>query len=102
MGSTDLLLGRLEKELRPTARERIATGQIPREAPTRFSAGFGTGQSCALCDKPIQSDEIEYEVRPVEAAVQTLRFHRVCHYAWQLEGARAKRKPRGASVKNRK
>jgi hypothetical protein len=64
MGTTDLLLRRLEKELRLTARERIAKGQIPRDA----------GRSCALCDKPMQSDEIEYEVRPVEAAVQTLRF----------------------------
>ena len=74
MGTTDLLLRRLEKELRLTARERIAKGQIPRDAATRFWAGFGTGRSCALCDKPMQSDEIEYEVRPVEAAVQTLRF----------------------------
>jgi hypothetical protein len=95
MGTTDLLLGRLEKELRPIARERIAKGQMPREAPTRFWGGFGTGQPCALCDKPIQSDEIEYEVKPIEAAVQSLRFHRVCHYAWQLECDRVKRKPRG-------
>jgi hypothetical protein len=37
MGTTDLLLRRLEKELRPTARERIAKGQMPREATSRFS-----------------------------------------------------------------
>jgi hypothetical protein len=102
MGTTDLLLRRVEKELRLTARERIAKEQIPREGATRFWAGFGTGLSCALCDKPMQSDEIEYEVRPVEAAVQTLGFHRVCHYAWQLECARVKRRSRGASVKTRK
>ena len=96
MGTTDLLLRRLEKELRPIARERIAKGQMPREAPIPFWDGFGTGRACALCDKPIQSDEIEYEVKPIEAAVQPLRFHRVCHYAWQLECARVKRKPRGA------
>jgi hypothetical protein len=95
MGTTDLLLRRLEKELRPIARERIAKGQMPGEAPTRFWGGFGTGWPCALCDKPIQSDEIEYEVKPIEAAVQTLRFHRVCHYAWQLECARVKQRPRG-------
>ena len=94
MGTTDLLLGRLERELRPIARGRIAKGQMPGEAPTRFWGGFGSGRPCALCDKPIQSDEIEYEVKPIEAAVQTLRFHRVCHYAWQLECARVKRRPR--------
>jgi hypothetical protein len=90
MGTTDLLLRSLEKELRPLARERIAKGQMPREAPTRFWGGFGTGRPCALCDQPIQSDEIEYEVKPIEAAVQTLRFHRVCRYAWQLECDRVK------------
>ena len=94
MGKTDLLLGRLEKELWHFARERIAKEQLPREAPKRFWGGFGTGLPCALCDKPIQSDEIEYEVKPTGAAVQTLWFHRVCHYAWQLECARVKRKPR--------
>ena len=35
MGTTDLPLGSLEDELRPAARERIAKGQIPREAATR-------------------------------------------------------------------
>jgi len=43
MGTTDLPLRSLEKELRPIARERIARGQMPREAPTRFWGGFGTG-----------------------------------------------------------
>jgi hypothetical protein len=95
MGTTDLLLRRLEKELRSIARERIAKGQMPPEAPARFWGGFGAGRPCALCDKPIQSDEIEYEVKPIETALQTLRFHRVCHYAWQLECARVKPKPRG-------
>ena len=39
MGATDLLLSRLEKELRPIARERIAKVQMPGEAPTRFWGG---------------------------------------------------------------
>src|SRR5690349_18232356 len=77
------------------ARGRIAKGQMPGEAPTRFWAGFGSGRPCALCDEPIQSNEVEYEVKPIGAAVQTLRFHRVCHYAWQLECDRVKRRPRG-------
>jgi len=94
MGTTDLLLTKLERELRPIARERLAKGQLPREAHTRFWGGFGTGQPCSLCDEPIQPYEIEYEVH-IEAVVQALRFHRVCHYAWQLECARLKRRPRG-------
>jgi len=94
MGTTDLLLTKFERELRPMARERLAGGQLPGEEPTRFWGGFGTGQPCSLCRKPIQPDEIEYEVR-IEAVVQALQFHRVCLYAWQLECARLKRRPRG-------
>ncbi|HWX25991.1 MAG TPA: hypothetical protein VNZ53_00950 [Steroidobacteraceae bacterium] len=97
MGTTDLLLTRLERELRPIARERIAKGQLPREAFTRFWGAFGTGQPCSLCDERIQSDEIEYDV-PIEAVAQGLRFHRVCHYAWQLECDRLKRRPRGIPI----
>ena len=61
MGTSDLLLKRFERELRPIARERIARGQLPRNASTRFWGGFGTGQPCSLCDERIQPDEIEYE-----------------------------------------
>jgi hypothetical protein len=76
----------LEQELRPIARERIAKGQLPREMPPpRMWAGYGTGQLCSLCDKPIQRDEIDH----TEAPVQTFRFHIVCHALWELECARA-------------
>lgn len=95
MGTTDLLLKRLERELRPIARERIANGQLTCEVLTRVWDGCGTGRLCSLCDKAIEPDELEYDIECVEAAAQTLRFHRVCHYAWQLECGHAKRKPRG-------
>jgi hypothetical protein len=55
-------------------------------------AGHGTGQLCALCDKPIQRDEVEYEVehhRLDDEIAQTSRFHIVCQSIWQLECARA-------------
>ena len=94
MGTTDFLLKRLERELRPIARERIGKGQLPHDAPTRFWRGFGNGQPCSLCDKPIQRDEIEYKIKPIEAAVQPTRFHRICRYAWQLECERVKQRPR--------
>lgn len=93
MRTTDLLLSRFEKELRPIARKRLATGRLPRLAILRFG-GFGAGAPCALCDKPIQHEEIEYEVKPIGAAVQILRFHRACHSAWQLECDRLNRRLR--------
>jgi hypothetical protein len=100
MSTTDLLLKRLEQELRPIARQRIANGRLPCEVLTRVKDGCGTGRLCSLCDKPIQPDEPEYQIERVGAAAPTLRFHRVCHYAWQLECARAKRSPRRSIPKN--
>jgi len=50
--------------------------------------GYGTGQLCSLCDKPIQAHDIEYEAEPTSAAAQTFRFHVVCQSMWQLECAR--------------
>jgi len=55
-------LTQLEAELRPIARERIATGQLPREVPTKMWGGPGSGQPCALCDKPIRHEEVELEL----------------------------------------
>jgi hypothetical protein len=83
-------LTKLEAELRPIARERIASGQLPHETPARMWAGHGTGRPCALCDKPIEKDEIEYEVEhQTESGVQTFHFHIVCQSVCQLEAARA-------------
>lgn len=83
-------LTKLEEALRPIARERIASGELPGGAASRMWGGHGTGGLCSLCDKPILSDEIEYEIEyPGWSAAQTLRFHMVCLSAWQLECARA-------------
>jgi hypothetical protein len=94
MSTTDFLLKRLERELRPIARQRIANGQLPREELTGVWVSRATERLCSLCDKPIEPGEPDYEIERLAAAAQTLRFHRVCHYAWQLECGRVKRKPR--------
>jgi hypothetical protein len=83
-------LTKLEQELRPVARERIAKGQLPRYAPSTIWGGYGSGNLCSLCDQPIERDQIEYEIEdPGEhAASSTYRFHMVCQSIWQLECAR--------------
>lgn len=95
MGTTDLLLTRLERELRPLARKRIATGRLPREELTGAWVTCATARLCSLCEIPIEPEELDYEIERVGGAAQTLRFHRVCHYAWQLECERVKQRPRG-------
>ena len=82
-------LTKLEAELRPRARERIAQGLLPREAPSTMWGGPGSGQPCALCDNPIKSSEMEYEIEAsLDGRVQALRFHVLCEAIWQLECVR--------------
>jgi hypothetical protein len=82
-------LTKLEAELRLIARERIATGMLPCAVKSHIWAGHGSGTLCDLCDKPIRSDEVEYEVEDKAGeAVETFRFHMVCQAVWQLECAR--------------
>jgi hypothetical protein len=59
--------------------------------------GFGTGQLCSLCDKPIERYQLEYEIELGGATVQTFRFHTLCHSIWQFECA-PRRLPEEASV----
>jgi hypothetical protein len=74
----------LSANLRPTASERIANGQLPGAAPSRMWAGHGSGQLCALCDQPITSDDVEYEVEVQrDSAPATFRFHRACESVWR-------------------
>ena len=77
-----------QEALRPIARERIAKRQLPHQAPKKMLRGYGTGQLCSLCDKPIPPREVEYRIEHILAAVPTFRFHMVCLLAWQLECAR--------------
>jgi hypothetical protein len=81
-------LTHFEEALRPLARDRIAKGQLPKGALSRMWGGYGTGQLCSLCNKPIERYQIEYEVEHADALSQTLRFHTACLSAWQLECAR--------------
>ncbi len=82
-------LTKLENELRPIARERIATGQLPSTAPLKTWGGTGSGAPCSLCDKKIAFQDLEYEVEAlVKGAVRIFRFHLVCESVWQLECAR--------------
>ena len=82
-----MLLTELQEALRPIARERIATGHLPREESSRMWNGYGTGELCSLCDKPIDRYQLEYQIELEGATVQRFRFHTVCHSIWQLECA---------------
>jgi hypothetical protein len=80
----------LQCELRQRARQLIGEGRLPDQHPIRIWGGSGTGeQSCSLCERVIERDEVEYELEyGLETGVRMTRFHFLCHAAWQLECTR--------------
>jgi hypothetical protein len=59
-------------------RGRIRNALLPR-GPVRVWGGRGTGQPCALCDKPIEPTQVEYELEVrTRGSVQSYRFHVEC------------------------
>jgi hypothetical protein len=77
-----------QQELRLEARRRVAAGRLPSEPQQYLWAGAGDGQPCSLCDRPIMPDQIEYELQFNKDPQVVLRFHRICHQAWELECVR--------------
>jgi hypothetical protein len=76
------------QHLQLTARERLASGALPRVKSDSIWGGYGHGNVCSLCGEPIRSTEVEFEVpKLADRADTTLRFHIPCHEVWQLECA---------------
>lgn len=78
-------LTELENELRSHARTLIEQRLLPASSPLKTFGGYGIGEPCSLCARPIPSPEVEYEVVYGQASY---RFHFMCHAAWQFEQAR--------------
>ncbi|HYX73235.1 MAG TPA: hypothetical protein VE819_00945 [Steroidobacteraceae bacterium] len=76
--------------------QRIETGRLPLVLSTHIDASYGTGALCALCDQPIATDKIEYDVTDPGSG-ELLRFHFACHSAWQRECATRLRDLRSAA-----
>ena len=49
--------------LRERAREAIKGGKLPRQAPDRTWGGPGVGAACAVCERPVKKDELEFEIQ---------------------------------------
>lgn len=72
-----------EELLRTRARERIASGELPRAKPARSWGGRGSGLACSLCDQPIADTGPEMELEfDGTASATTVRFHLQCQIIW--------------------
>jgi hypothetical protein len=72
-------------DIRIVIREKILAGKLPKDAPIKFWAGYGTGKKCDACELPTSTAGIEYEVDIADD--RTFLFHQNCLTAWHQERA---------------
>jgi hypothetical protein len=77
--------------LRVRAREALLAGRLPTRRPDRLWGGPGEGTRCALCELPIEREEIGYELEFAENghAAASHHLHLQCHSAWDSEARQA-------------
>ena len=72
------------------AKERLQSGELPINGPSKRFTGYGSGV-CALCDARIQPSEIQYELEFVNPRVlgrTVIHFHSQCESIWNDERLR--------------
>jgi hypothetical protein len=69
--------------LKRLALQKRDEGKLPDLPKARAWAGRGTGEICVLCELPIESGHVEYEVEWRSAGeLRLLRFHELCYRLW--------------------
>lgn len=78
----------MSHSLQRAARERLASGALPRVKSDSIWGGYGRGKLCSLCGEAIRSTQVEFEVPESGGeGAAALRFHIPCHEIWQIECA---------------
>ena len=62
-------------------REKLSQGLLPEKYSEKMWAGRGNGRPCDGCDRPVLSDQVEYEFE-IDGG-RTLRFHLGCAALWE-------------------
>jgi hypothetical protein len=78
----------VERALRDKARQRLQDGVMPMTKPTRTWGGPGAGLACAVCELPINKEQVEYEVQFLAEGARMpdiFHLHLSCFAAWELE-----------------
>jgi hypothetical protein len=70
-------------DLRLLARTRIDSGQLPPCEHVTLLGSPGNGATCSLCDSPITSGQVEYDVEIAGRRGSCWRFHIGCHAIWR-------------------
>ena len=78
-------MGMLQVDLRVTIRLKVATGVLPKDAPVKMFAGYGTGKVCVACDLSTTKKDVEYDVDMADGCI--FSFHQLCITLWHQERA---------------
>ena len=78
-----------EAVLRQQARAAIQSGKVPSQRPDRTWGGPGVGARCAICERPVGRDELEFEVQFAHdgdsPGLDKFHLHLRCFAAWEFE-----------------
>ncbi len=81
-----------EGALREKARSALQAGKIPDRRPDRTWGGPGVGAACAICDLPVERDQMEFEIEFARnggnPGLDKFHVHIRCFAAWELERRR--------------
>jgi hypothetical protein len=70
-------------DLSDIIRRKVAAGLLPKEAPVKVWAGYGSGKKCDACGLPTSEADIEYEIDLADHL--TFLFHQACFELWHEE-----------------
>jgi hypothetical protein len=78
-----------EKILREKARGVVRSGKLPSRRPDRTWGGPGVGAICAVCELPVERNEIEFEIQFARdddnPGLDKYHVHLRCFAAWEFE-----------------
>ena len=81
-----------EQALRAKAREVLQTRKLPNRRPDRTSGGTGEGGPCAVCELPIEYDQLKFEIHFARngdnPGLDKHHAHIRCFAAWEFERGR--------------
>jgi len=73
-----------QEELRARVRRRIRGGELPDCTGGQTFAGHGRDSLCVCCGRPIQAQQVEYEV-VFRSRSESLFAHVDCYRIWRQE-----------------
>jgi hypothetical protein len=78
-----------EDTLREKARSVVQSGKLPRRRPDRTWGGPGVDALCTICELPVRSTEMEFEIQFARdgdnPGLDKFHVHIRCFAAWEFE-----------------